>query len=661
MDQRILVMDKSYLASSFLFIFPIPNPTVMNLNIKLLLLFYLYCSACFSQNRQQELDSLIQRSQGLPDNIEKAQVLSRIHERMMFMDNEGALLYAREAFDLANRINYDRGVANGYLQFGNYYYNQSKNDSAAFFHNKALNAFKEIKSIKGQIFALHSLATIQRESGDFDKAIETTQSILNMYTEENRSNSDLGNFDLRGSEYEVLGGIYFEKGNYLIAVEHTLKSLRFFEKKGDEVRKADALKQLADIEFQQQNYASSLDYATKAIAIYKENNDKIYSSYALNTAGLATEKLGDIGKSKELLEESLELAKEMNIQSMMATSLNDLGRLEYKQGDYLKAFPLLEASIEIAKKEDIKLNLTAALHEMANLKMAQNEYQSALTHINEVIAISEEIEALPTLRDALKTKAEIQKLMGNTNGAYANFSRYATINDSLYSNRKAQQIAELKTIYETEKKEAALALQEEEIAVLNEKVKVDKLTKGLYAGGMVAFIVISGLLYFGFQQRIKKNRIAREKQEAIYQQEIEHKQKELASQTLHLVQKNTFIQELMENLENVKNSPDKFKTEFRRMVMLLKKENASDKDWEVFKTYFSEVHNDFDQKLKTIYAEISEKEIRLAAFLRMNLTTKEIATTLNVLPDSILKSKYRLKKKLGLEKETDLNTFLNAL
>ena len=117
----------------------------------------------------------------------------------------------------------------------------------------------------------------------------------------------------------------------------------------------------------------------------------------------------------------------------------------------------------------------------------------------------------------------------------------------------------------------------------------------------------------------------------------------------------------MENLESIKKSPDRFKTEFRRIVMLLKKENASDKDWEVFKTYFAEVHNDFDQKLKTFHPDITEKEIRLAAFLRMNLTTKEIAATLNVLPESILKSKYRLKKKMGLAKETDLTSFLNSL
>jgi len=65
--------------------------------------------------------------------------------------------------------------------------------------------------------------------------------------------------------------------------------------------------------------------------------------------------------------------------------------------------------------------------------------------------------------------------------------------------------------------------------------------------------------------------------------------------------------------------------------------------------------------LRTLFADISEKEIRLAAFLRMNLTTKEIAATLNVLPESVLKSKYRLKKKLHLDKETDLANFLKTL
>ena len=263
--------------------------------------------------------------------------------------------------------------------------------------------------------------------------------------------------------------------------------------------------------------------------------------------------------------------------------------------------------------------------------------------------------------DAYYLYAKALKTNGNYNEAIDALENHIRLNDSLFSSTKQKEVANLQEYYETEVKNAQIQLQREEIKTLNEKSRADNLQKGLYAGGMASALALSGLLVFGFRQRIKRNRIAREKQEQIYQQEIEHKKKELASQTLHLVQKNTFIQELMENLESIKKSPDRFKTEFRRIVMLLKKENASDKDWEVFKTYFAEVHNDFDQKLKTFHPDITEKEIRLAAFLRMNLTTKEIAATLNVLPESILKSKYRLKKKMGLAKETDLTSFLNSL
>ncbi|MEO0901740.1 MAG: hypothetical protein AAFY00_06825 [Bacteroidota bacterium] len=144
---------------------------------------------------------------------------------------------------------------------------------------------------------------------------------------------------------------------------------------------------------------------------------------------------------------------------------------------------------------------------------------------------------------------------------------FKKLNDSIYNLKNGQRLSELQTIYETERKEVEIALQEEEIKTLNEKAKVDKLTKGIFAGGMASALALFGLSVFGYRQRIKRNRIAREKQEEIYKQEIEHKKKELASQTLHLVQKNTFIQELKENLENLKNSPDKFKAEFRRIVM----------------------------------------------------------------------------------------------
>lgn len=262
---------------------------------------------------------------------------------------------------------------------------------------------------------------------------------------------------------------------------------------------------------------------------------------------------------------------------------------------------------------------------------------------------------------ALKIKSNAYKNQNNFRLAFQNYEASQSLKDSLFNEQTSKEIETLRTVYELDKKESEIALQQEEIKTLNAQAKNDKLTKTLYGSGMVSFLVISSLIIFGFKQKIKKNKIAREKQEEIYKQEIEFKKKELASQTLHLVHKNSFIQELRENLEKINQTPELFKVEFRRLVMLLKKESSEDKDWQIFKSYFSEVHNNFDEKLKNISQDITEKEMRMASFLKMNLSTKEIATLLNVLPDSVLKSKYRLKKKLNIDKEVDLVQFLNSL
>lgn len=624
-------------------------------------LLSLFGQSINAQGREKELDSLITRAEQLPETIEKAQLLSRIHERMMFTDPDLARDFAQQAFDLSEKLDYKKGIANGYLQFGNYFSNRTENDSATYFYELSLAKFKEIKSIRGQIFANHSLAGIEREKGNYDRAIEITHRNIALYNGQNRNETDLKEFNLIGAEYEVLGSVYMDKGNYTLALNETLNALRFFEEVGDKVRKGDALLQLGQIEYKLGNFNASLAYEEEAFSIYRDEDDKVYQSYAANHAGLAAEALGDMQKAEEYQRAAMTLAQEVGVKSTLSTALRDLGRIYSKKGLLNDARTFLEESYKVSESTGIQLDIASSLKELAQVDYQSKEFSEALKKMHRVIEMAESIGAVSILGQSYKERSQIHESLGKYTNAIADLRTYQIINDSIFNSRKSQQIEELKTIYETEKKEAEIALQEEEINTLNAKAKVDQLTKGLYAGGMASALALSGLLVFGYRQKMKKNKIAREKQEEIYKQEIAHKKKELASQTLHLVQKNTFIQELMDNLENIKNSPEKFKMEFRRIVMLLKKENASDKDWEVFKTYFAEVHNDFDQKLKTIYQDISEKEIRLAAFLRMNLTTKEIAATLNVLPDSILKSKYRLKKKLGLDKDMDLSNFLGSL
>ncbi|WP_281540305.1 hypothetical protein [Maribacter aestuarii] len=91
----------------------------------------------------------------------------------------------------------------------------------------------------------------------------------------------------------------------------------------------------------------------------------------------------------------------------------------------------------------------------------------------------------------------------------------------------------------------------------------------------------------------------------------------------------------MENLENIKNSLEKFKMEVLPIVILIKKENISDECWVILKGYFVEVHKDFDQKLKSLYAEILGLEIYLTTFLDMSRTTKEIVQILKFKSENV--------------------------
>ncbi|NKI32387.1 tetratricopeptide repeat protein [Croceivirga thetidis] len=584
-----------------------------------------------------------------------AKTLHALFDQYMYVDWNKALEYAKKEYDLSKKINYLEGIGKGHLHSGMAYYFLDNMDSTRIRFDQALEVFNEIEADFLSATTYRNYSIIEYENGNYDKALKILDNSILLFKE--KLNDSIG----MGISYETKSKVYVSKGNYRLALQNALRSLRILEKAGNKLQHANALYNMGYTEFHNKNYQKSIDYNARALKVYLEEDEKWWAAQAYNDLGNNYYYLDSLNKSEEYLNKAIEFSKEVDAKWIECSSLGALGKVRLEKKDYDDANRLFNESLKIARSQNLKFKIIEALTHKGEISNLLGNPTKGILYLDESISLAESIGAKDKLKIALNLRAKCYSQKNNYELAFNDYQNLISVNDSIYTEKKSQQIQELTTIYETEKKEAEIALQEEEINTLNEKAKVDKLTKGLYAGGMASALALFGLSVFGFRQRIKKNRIAREKQEEIYKQEIAHKKKELASQTLHLVQKNTFLEELKENLENLKSSPDKFKMEFRRIVMLLKKEKASDKDWETFKTYFSEVHNDFDQKLKTLYADISEKEIRLAAFLRMNLTTKEIAATLNVLPDSILKSKYRLKKKLGLDKETDLTSFLSSL
>ena len=148
------------------------------------------------------------------------------------------------------------------------------------------------------------------------------------------------------------------------------------------------------------------------------------------------------------------------------------------------------------------------------------------------------------------------------------------------------------------------------------------------------------------------------------QKDISFKNTELASIAMHLAHKKDFITTLEQELKNIhknKLGPTEVASNLKSIIHRLQQESVLDDDWERFTYYFDELHMSFINRLKEKYPDLTTNDHRLCAYLRMNLSTKEIAALSNISPRGVEGSRYRLRKKMDLPNELNLNEFMNEI
>ena len=145
--------------------------------------------------------------------------------------------------------------------------------------------------------------------------------------------------------------------------------------------------------------------------------------------------------------------------------------------------------------------------------------------------------------------------------------------------------------------------------------------------------------------------------------EIQHKNTELASVAMHLVQKGEVLGKIKDQMEKLKKQTgnEKDSDDLKKIIRVISEEDKIDKQWEQFTTHFDNVHSDFLSALKLKYPGITANELKLSAYLRMNLSTKEIAQLMNISVRGVEISRYRLRKKLEIPTEMNLFDFLLKL
>jgi len=187
-------------------------------------------------------------------------------------------------------------------------------------------------------------------------------------------------------------------------------------------------------------------------------------------------------------------------------------------------------------------------------------------------------------------------------------------------------------------------------------------------------LVLAGLLIFRrriiAKTRQKESRDREEKERELIQlrneklqAELSFKSSELASSTMAIIKKNEFLMKVKDMLRTQKEQlgtryPDKY---YDTLVQKIDDNMSSQDDWTVFETNFERAHEQFMKTLKDNYDDLTPSDLRLCAFLRMNLSSKEIAPLLGISVRGVENHRYRLRKKFNLEADSNLTDFIIRL
>lgn len=294
------------------------------------------------------------------------------------------------------------------------------------------------------------------------------------------------------------------------------------------------------------------------------------------------------------------------------------------------------------------------------LRERQNRTEEALAIFDSALVVAERIGDLPNLRDILSGLEEGYRRFGQTAMADAYHARWRQISDSIYHderNDKIRRSEHLATInrYEMRMAEEAQASRW-------------RMTLILAIGGFLLVILCLslGLMWMWRRRAESERRLKVEENERLrllnlqYTLEIESKEKELASNTVLMAQKNTQLKNLADQVARLEEHgmASEHGGELRQTI---NRQLNADDDWRFFKLRFEKVHPDFFDKMRELYPALSKTELRLCAYIRVGMTAKEIAQVLSVKPDTVNTSRYRIRKKMRLAADASLESVLDSV
>ncbi len=471
-------------------------------------------------------------------------------------------------------------------------------------------------------------------------------------------------YDMVIDAYILISGIFSNQGKYFQALDAMQKAFDY-EEHMDLNQRAVTYGNLGVSYVRVELYEKAVEAYQKALEL-KDNLPEHFEPWVIGRVGSVYLQKGDYENALAYYVRASSMYRMLKMETDAIYNDLFIVKCYARQGNWVKARETaqsVEKKITRFPNSQGRLNYVLAYTYfwLAKTDLAFDDLRDAKEHVDQCLNYSEKVRNVELEKEVSELAADVYERNGLSRRALPFLKRFIVLKDSMSNNNLEAKMVSWESRAVLQKKDfenAQLRLSNENLAL-----KRKSLITAIIAITLSAAIIVWLLV---FRLKIKKRNLALVAHENELNKELSDRQSEvvtlknqlleaeLKQHSMQLLNKNRIINQMKEQLST------SGKREGNRIQMIpdvsdiLSKNLNSDKDWDEFKLHFEQIHPGFFASLLQQYANITHNELRISALLKLNLSTKEIASILNIQPESVRKSCHRLRVKIGLEDDKAL-------
>jgi AraC-like DNA-binding protein/tetratricopeptide (TPR) repeat protein len=302
-----------------------------------------------------------------------------------------------------------------------------------------------------------------------------------------------------GEAVRYIGLYYWSTGDYDQATTHAHKALQIFESISYLKGLGLAYQLLGTIHKEQGDFDKAEAYHGQALEMFTKANDKRNIGYAYNALGVLNLNFFKYDEALKYFQKSMEIRIEINDKDGLSQSYVNMATVYTSQKEYTKALEYFEKNLPIVQALDNKYRLVVNYEGMGELYTLTGEYDKAESHLLKAVTLAKSIHHKKALKIAYDKLAFLERERGRADKALQYFEVAAHYKDSLYTEEKARQIAEIETRYETEKKD-------QQILLLEQDKRIQLIWRNIFVISLVLVTALSIVVYLLQRYRERKNR-----------------------------------------------------------------------------------------------------------------------------------------------------------